>query len=177
MKSNFICWSLPFLAMAIPPCATARENTQPVPPKEYTELITCRTISDRDARLACFDRSVENLNTATQTKDIVITDREAVATARRGLFGFAASAGKLLGINSSDEEEIKQVDSTITRVGRGQSGWRIALEDGSLWEQNDTRDFVLSPKVGNSVKITRGALGAFFVSVQNQRAIKMRRTQ
>jgi len=167
----------PLLFLA--PCSShARDAQAPVPPKEYRELMACRDIGDASARLACFDRGATQLDAATRSREVVITDRATVTSARRGLFGFTAPVGRLLGFGSNDEDEMKEVESKVTRVGHtGDGGWRLVLEDGSIWEQTDTRSFVLSPKIGNGVKITRGALGSFFMAVQGQRGIKMRRVQ
>lgn len=148
-------------------------------PKQIGELMACRAITEGQARLACFDRQVAELDRATQSREVVIADREAVQSAKRGLFGFAAPVGRLLGFGGNDgEAELKEIQGKVAQVGRTRGGEvRLTLNDGGVWEQNDTRSFVLSPKPGNAVKITRGALGSFFVSVQGQRAIKMRRVQ
>lgn len=178
MRSNSLTWGAAILVSLFANTTVAREAPDPASPKEYRELMACRAINDGPARLSCFDRHSAELDAATQSRQVVIADREAVKSVRRGLFGFTAPVGRLLGFGSSDEEEIKQIESKVVRVGHtGDGGWRLGLEDGSTWEQNDTRGFVLSPKAGNAVKITRGALGSFFVAVQGQRAVKMRRVQ
>lgn len=172
-----------FLSVLCISCATtlpgmAREEVNSSPPKEYRDLMACLVLLDSSARLACYDRHAANLDAATQSHNVVITDREAVKSARRGLFGFGAPVGRLLGLGSNDEDEIRQIESTVARVSpMRDGGWRLTLEDGSSWEQNDTRNFVLTPKIGNAVKITRGSLGTFLVAVNEQRAIKMRRIQ
>jgi hypothetical protein len=148
------------------------------PPKEYRDLMSCRGIVDSTTRLTCFDSRASALDTATQSHEVVIADRQAVASARRGLFGFTAPVGKLLGFGADDEGQLKQIESKVARVSHtGDGAWKLFLEDGSTWEQNDTRGFVLSPRVGNAVVIKRGALGSYFVAVESQRAVKMRRVQ
>ncbi|MCJ2177236.1 hypothetical protein [Novosphingobium album (ex Hu et al. 2023)] len=158
--------------------ARARAGEQDAPPAEpYLQLMACRAISDASERLACYDRQTAAFEEATRRREIVISDKNAVKAARRGLFGFTAPIGKLMGFGGDDDEaeEIKEIESTVTGARHTSNGWRLELEDGSTWEQNDTRDFVLSPKPGNPVKITRGVLGTYFVSVKGQRAVKMRR--
>ncbi|MCT2399675.1 hypothetical protein [Novosphingobium mangrovi (ex Huang et al. 2023)] len=148
-------------------------------PDLYRKLMDCRAMSNPDERLACYDEQTAALDEATQKREIVISDKKAIDTARRGLFGFAAPIGKLMGFGGNDDEddsdEIKEIETSVSSVRRSGSGWLLKLEDGSTWEQNDTRDFVLSPKVGNTVRIKRGVLGTYLVSVQGQRSIKMRR--
>jgi hypothetical protein len=148
-------------------------------PEAYRNLVACREIQDSTARLACFDQQVAALEQAASQHEIVIADKQAVETAKRGLFGFATPVAKLMGFggNADSSDELKEVATKVSGVGRGSSGWVLDFEDGSTWEQNDTRDFVLSPKVGNEAKIARGILGTFTVSVRGQRPIKMRRVK
>ena len=82
------------------------------PPREYRNLMACRTVAQSAERLACFDRQAASLDAATQSRQVVISDRQAVTQARRGLFGFAAPVGKLLGFGG-DDEEIKQIKSIL----------------------------------------------------------------
>lgn len=162
-----------------PSFAADRQNPSADQPAPYRQLLACRDLSDAAARLACYDRQVADLDQATQKNEIVIADKKAVETAKRGLFGFATPVAKLMGFGGNDDaaEELKEVSTTVTAVRHGKSGWILEFEDGSTWEQNDTRDFVLSPKIGNTAEIARGALGTFTVSVHNQRPIKMRRVR
>lgn len=159
--------------------ALARDEEGPALPPLYQKLIDCRAVSDQAARLECYDRQTSALDEATRKREIVISDRNNLKAARRGLFGFAAPIGRLMGFggDDNDAEQIKEVESKVAGVRHASAGWRLDLEDGSTWEQNDTRDFVLSPKIGNSAKISRGVLGTYFVSVEGQRAIKMRRVK
>lgn len=161
-----------------PPGAMAKDGPAASPPPElYRQLIDCRALADAGERLACYDRQTAALEEATRKREIVISDQNAVKAARRGLFGFTAPVGRLMGFGGDDDEaeQITEIESTVASARRTADGWRLELEDGSTWEQNDTRDFVLSPKPGNPVKITRGALGTYFVSVKGQRGVKMRR--
>lgn len=155
----------------------AKDELNIPPPGVYQELMQCRSIADEQTRLACFDRQSAALENATRNHEILISDKETVQAARRGLFGFAAPIGRLMGFgaNDDDKNEIKEIQTSVKGVRRTSNGWRLEFADGSTWEQNDTRDFALSPKIGNDARITRGALGTFLVSVRGQRSIKMRR--
>lgn len=159
------------------PALSKDSQTEAPPPEIFQQLIDCRAIADSTERLTCYDRQTAALEEATRKREIVISDKNAVKAARRGLFGFTAPIGRLMGFGGDEDEaeQIKEIESTVTSARHTANGWRIELEDGSTWEQNDTRDFALSPKAGNPVKITRGVLGTYFVSVKGQRAVKMRR--
>jgi hypothetical protein len=163
---------------AAPAWARDRGDAE-APPQAYQDLVACRLIAEAATRLACFDRNAAALEAATQSHDVVITDRETVRQARRGLFGFAAPVARLIGFGGNDDkDEVKEVQTKVARVSRSRDGdLKMSFEDGSTWEQIDTRDFVLVPKPGQSVRITRGAVGSYFVAVQNQHGIKMRRVE
>ncbi|GFM29935.1 hypothetical protein [Novosphingobium sp. PY1] len=166
--------------LTISQSATAKDDEAPAPPEVYQQLMGCRSIAEATDRLACYDRQTEVLDTATRSKEVVIADKKALKEARRGLFGFTAPIGRLMGFGGNeddDAEAVKEIETSVSDVRHSRAGWRLDLADGSTWEQNDTRDFVLSPKVGNPVRIGRGALGTYFVSVNGQRAIKMRRVK
>jgi hypothetical protein len=167
-------------AAALGASPAAAEEAKPAEPELYRQMVACKDIPDPAARLACYDRQVTAFDTATRNKDIVIADREEVRKTRRGLFGFTAPIGRLLGLSGNkDEEEREEVDkleTKIAKVGRsGDGGWRLTFEEAGTWEQIDTRGWVMSPKVGQVAVISRAALGSYLVSVDGQRGIKMRR--
>jgi hypothetical protein len=159
------------------------EDRKPAEPELYQKMVACKDIADPAARLVCYDRQVAAFDTATQNRDIVIADREEVRKTRRGLFGFAAPIGRLFGLgddgNMDDKREpLDRLETRVARVGRtGDGGWRLSFDEAGTWEQIDTRGWVMSPKVGQSALITRGALGSYLVSVDGQRGIKFRRVQ
>ncbi|WP_395331649.1 hypothetical protein WBP06_02820 [Novosphingobium sp. BL-8H] len=169
------------LALLSPLPASAAKKAEETPPQPelFQQLMDCRAVTDSTQRLSCFDRQAAALDEATRKKEIVVADKQAVQRAKRGLFGFGAPVAKLMGFGGSDEDkgEIKEVTTTVQSARHNANGWVITFADGSTWEQNDLNDFVLSPKPGNDARITRGALGTYFVSVRGQTALKMRRVQ
>lgn len=172
-----------FHLAALAGAAQAAEPATPGTPELYRQLVACRDIAAAEERLACYDRQVAAFDAATRTRDIVIADREEVRQARRGLFGFAAPVGRLLGMggdgpDGADRDAIDRLETKVARVGRtGEGGWRLTFEEGGTWEQIDTRGWVMSPKTGQAAVISKAALGSFMVSVDGQRAIRMRRVE
>jgi hypothetical protein len=149
-------------------------------PQLYRELIDCKLLTEPAARLACFDQRVAALEAATAKKEIMIADREQVRQARRGLFGFAAPIGKLFGFggqSEDDEEAIKRLETTVAAVSSRNGNLVLRFAEAGTWEQTDRFGFPLRPKVGNKAVISRGALGAYFVSVDGMAGIKMRRVE
>ena len=84
--------------------------------------------------------------------------------------------GGLGGGTDSPEDELKRIDTEVSSVSYGRGGvLRIAFVEGGAWEQTDTRNFAISPRAGQKAYILKGALGSFFVSVNGQPGIRMRR--
>jgi hypothetical protein len=157
--------------------AAIAKNEKAVPlekPAIFDNVVKCRQIVDPTERLACFDAKVAALDEAQSKEEILITDRAAVAEARKGLFGFSLPKLKIFG--SEGETEIDQINASISKAYQNSNGmWVITLEDGAKWQQIDTRILVRDPRSGMSILIKRAALGSYFVKVENQVAIRMRR--
>jgi hypothetical protein len=172
-------WKFVLLPLALAGSPVLAEDKKPEgPPQLFRELLDCKEVADPAARLACFDQRVAALENATQKKDIMIADREQVRNARRGLFGFAAPIGKLLGFGGDDdenEEAVKRLETTVTSVSSRGGNLVLRFAEAGTWEQTDRNAFPLLPEPGNKAVITRGALGSYFVSVDGMAGIKFRR--
>lgn len=162
---------------AASPLAAKDKSAPPPPPKVLTDLLACRQIADPQARLACFDTQTATLAGATERSDIVVAERKEVERAQRDLFGYAVPSSPILG-SASGQEQAKRLETKVAAARRGRDGgWIITMAESGVWEQTDSKPLALSPKPGQKVVITKGALGSFFVSVDGQPAIKMRRIQ
>jgi hypothetical protein len=174
------CALMMIAALTAGTAAVAKDADTAKPVPVLVDIVACRSIADISARLACFDRTSAALESATNAGTVVVLDREAVRETRRGLFGFGSSIGAmfkpLLGSDDADQEEIKRIDTTVESVAGTSEGWRLRFAEGGTWEQNDIKNFVMSPKVGQKATITRSGFGTYFVSVNGQPGIKMRRT-
>lgn len=174
---------LPFTGLIVvlftPASASAAKPNDSAPlPAIYTALLDCRSIAETQARLACFDAKAAALAAATAQRTIIVTDKEELRKTRRGLFGFAMPSSGLLATAVGQDEEIKKFETTVTSARRNRDGgWIVALATGGTWEQTDSRELALAPKANQKVEITRGALGTFFVSIDGQIALRMRRIQ
>ena len=107
-------------------------------------------------------------------RDVVVIDRQRVTAARRSLFGFSVpSFGGLFG---GDENEVKEIQSTVAAVARNpEGGWTIKLADGSTWTQTDDTPIGLRPERGQKIVVRRGSLGSFRLSVNGQPGFKVKR--
>lgn len=125
------------------------------------ELTACRAIRDDDARLACFDHGVAVLDEAERNRQVVVVEREQVQAAKRSLFGLSLPSIRLFQ-DSGEDAEIREIDSTITRVERlAYDKLLFVLADGSKWRQVDQRSVALPPKAGTPVKVRRGVTTNF----------------
>lgn len=141
-----------------------------------TRVVDCRKVADSQERLACYDREVAAMETAAARKDVVVVDREQLRKTRRSLFGLTLPNLSVFGDDSKDEQGVTQIDSTIRRVSQTPYGkWVFTLEDGAQWEQTDSRNLPITPKVGHNIKIRKAALGSYLANVKDQVAIRVKR--
>lgn len=164
------------LSLLMADAAIARKVPDGPPPARVVDLIACRSISNAEQRLACFDKAVAAIDQAVANKDLVVFDREGVARTKKGLFGFGIPN---LGIFGSDDDsvEVKQIDGVIAALGQSADGYIFRLEDKSRWVQTDGKVIAMEPRVGDKVTIKRGALTSYILSVGKQPGVKVRRTE
>lgn len=170
------------LAMSMP--AAAQTSDGQVTAGVVTQLYACRAISDPTERLACFDRQVAALETAQQSNDVRIVDREQVREARRGLFGLRLpSLSNLFGDNDEEdaeeatveEEGITYIESSITSISSDGTGRRVlVLENGQHWVQIEPQRG-RAPRAGQAVIIRRGLLGSYVATVNESTTVRVMR--
>lgn len=162
-------------AVAAVPVGAKDKPETTTPPAIYQAVVDCRSIGDAAQRLACFDRTVGEMASATIAKDLVILDRESMRETRKGLFGFSLPRIKLFGGNDEGgEEEITQIDSTITGLRTASDGYMIyTIADGARWKQTEGR--TPFPKIGQTIRIKKGALGSYMANVNNRPAVRVMR--
>jgi len=144
------------------------------PPKAFSDVIACRTIADTQERLACYDATVAELEGAADSKTVVVLSGEAVKETRRGLFGLSLPRIGLFKGGDDDEESLKEITSTITRLSGGTGHWIVTLDDGTVWEQTDGV-FTRKPEVGQTIVIKRAAFGSYMGRINNGAAFRVKR--
>lgn len=139
-------------------------------------LVACRSLDDA-ARLACYDRAVASLDEAQRSGGVIVVDRAEVRKAEREAFGFNLPSLRLFD-RSVGAQELTSLTLTAARVSRGSDGaWTFVTEDGQIWRQTDARAIVPRPKPGSKIEVEKGALGAFFLSVDGDKAVRAKRVQ
>ena len=173
MKNRLLLAAL-FVALASPAAAKDAKDASLPRPALFDDLINCRTIANDAERLACYDGKVGALDEAQKNEEIIVTDREAVKQAKRGLFGFSLPKLKIFG--KEGEDQLKELVSTIRSAYTSRNGkWTIVLEDGAKWRQIDSKSPRRDPKPGMEVRIRKASMGSYFVNVAGRRAIRMKR--
>ena len=159
--------------------AASTLSTQATPPQERPEtlarLMACRGIAENTARLACFDTAAGALDSAERQGDLVVIDRAGVAETRRQLFGFEMpSLPRLFGPEGA--VELESIDSTLASASSvGEGRWIFRLADGSEWRQIDSERVRFRNSPGQPVRVRKGALSSFLLTVDGSRAVRVRR--
>ena len=153
-------------------------EARPIPntgtPQSVQQLIACRTITESAQRLACYDRQSDALSTALAKKEVVVIDKARATAAKKSLFGF--SIPNFGGIFGGNEDEVKEISSTATRVQQDPYGaYVVTLADGLTWYQQDDAPLGLGPEKGDKIVVRRGSFGAFYLSVNGQPGIRVKR--
>ncbi|WP_374386549.1 hypothetical protein [Brevundimonas sp.] len=139
-------------------------------------LAQCRAVADGGQRLACYDQAAAALDAAERGGDVVVLDRRQVQEARRQLFGFQIGnpfAGRLNGPAAPD---IDSIETTLVSAGLvGDGKWLFRLADGSEWRQIDSGQVRFRNRQGEAVRVRRASLGSYLMTVENSRAVRVRR--
>ncbi len=151
---------------------SAQTSGAPALPEVFQAVVDCREIAEPAQRLACYDANVTSMQDAQARQDLVVADREQIREAKRGLFGIVLPDLKLFA--RDEEDEINEIESTITRVSTdGRGKWVFVIADGARWAQTDTRP--IRPDPGDSIRIRRAAMGSYFANIDGAVAIRVKR--
>jgi hypothetical protein len=152
---------------------TKEPKEVPPPPPQVNALLACRQVADGAERLACYDKAAATIGEAVSKQELVVFDKESVQKTKRGLFGLSLPSLDFFG---DDENEISQIEGTITGYGHNADGGYIfRLADGSRWSQQDGKPIAVPPRNGDKVVVKRGALGSYILSVEKQAGVKVKR--
>ena len=168
------------LVLAVTP-ATAQEGKGYLPTKAdpLKDLLACKAIAQVTDRVSCYDEATSRLERARADREIVLVTREEVREAQRGLFGLAGPETKLLDEvedHSETDRSFREMTGTIAGIGRNRHGLVLRLGDGAVWEQTD-KVYLGDVNVGDSIIITRAALGSYMAKVGGGRGARVRRVK
>jgi hypothetical protein len=164
------------LLIAIPAQAEQRSSNADPSPKaaQLQQLLDCRRIEDRGARVDCYDVAAASLDSAERQGEIVVVERERILEARRAVFGF--SLPSFPGLPGGDAEALNEVETTLERASYTTgSGWTFHLADGSTWRQIDTTPLQFRARTGLPIRIRRAAMGSYLLKVGDYPAVRAKR--
>ena len=163
------------IAASAHPVAAQEESG---PPEVFENVVRCQEIADNAQRLACFDASVAALAAAEETRDVQIASREQIRSTRRGLFGIPLPKLNLFGGDDDEdvEEEIRELQTTITSIQNSGTNMRFEVEGGAVWQKTDNA-FIRDADPGQTVIIRRAALGSYIAKVDGGLAFRVKRVR
>lgn len=163
--------------MLLIPSIAAAQPAAKVPP-HVASVLACQAEKDEKLRLVCYDKAATSLASASQAGTIVVLDREEIRNTRRSLFGFNLPR---LPFFRGDDGEDKAQEEILAKVQSAQDveygKWRIVLNDGAVWQTTEPEGRLFPPRLGQDVRIKRGALGSFMLSVNGQRSVRAMRVR
>lgn len=140
-------------------------------------VLDCRKMTDRDARLACYDSAADKLDQAEATGQVVVVDKQQVQTMRKEVFGLQLPSLDLFNRSprSASAEPLDRITATVKTASRGPDGrWVLELDTGAVWRQIDDTS-IPDPRPGEKAMVRRAALGSFFVKVEGGPAVRAHR--
>lgn len=139
-------------------------------------VVNCRAVADTAARLACYDAAAARLDEAEAKGDLVILDRAQSQQARREAFGFSIPSFDLFN-RGEPAERLNRASFKVVRAWEIGAGglWAMELDSGAVWRQTDGNKLSRRPKPGSTVEIRSAALGSYFMNVDGQTAIRVKR--
>ena len=163
------------IAVAVPVAASSNP-TQPSFSAGLLPLLTCRTLADAPARLACFDRESEELDAQTARRDLVVMNRDQIERVQKEQFGRSSAAYPTQATSNGNSSKIADfIEDKLESARLSAEGkWMFTLTNGAVWRQTELSD-IRSPTVGVAIRILKGALGSFLASINGRPAIRVKR--
>lgn len=177
LPSATISMTFAFAALAIaafaPPAVAANPGDTDV-----MKVLRCRPLSDAALRLACFDREAAAIQSSTPHSAAAAPDVSAKVLAPEQQFGMTeravASKEVAAGIRAADATKIV---ARVTQLSASANGRLVvALENDQVWRQL-IADGELLLHTGDSVTISRAALGSFWMKTPSGRGCKVTRVR
>ena len=146
-------------------------------------LAACASIAGRSARLACYDNAARrHVPAPPRVASAPTPDRTPEARTRaprRGTpvaQGFGAEQVKDRRPKSERPVEVTRTTArVVSATDTGVGHWRIALQDGAVWEMTQAESYFQPPKPGDEVRIRRGAVGSYLMDVGRQGSVRVLR--
>jgi hypothetical protein len=161
--------------------------SQPVRAASLEQLLACLAVSDPASRLACFDREATALSKAAASAPSPVPRGDPVSAVATGSpppagmkpveeFGLAPGAVVERETQAGARPApLDHVDAHVTALTKTADGLLVfTLDNGQVWKQLAHEGEMLA-SVGDSVRISRGWLGSYIISLPSRSACKVAR--
>jgi hypothetical protein len=141
-------------------------------------VIACRALTDRDARLACFDAASAKLDEAESAGQVVVVNREQAREVRRDVFGLTLPSLDIFGRKgiAATGEDVDRLVTTVKTAHLDADGrWVLELDTGAVWRQVDDSPMATPPHPGSKAEVRRAALQSFFIWIDGHPAFRAHR--
>lgn len=168
MKSFVLLGGVCLMASAMPARAAAEERPRPA---IVSALLECKKHAVESQRLACYDAAVAQVEQALGTGRVVVVDQTEMRRMRRSLFGL--NIPKIPLLSGNDSEEPEELTATIQAASADRfNKWTLILENGAIWRTTQALKGFPEPRAGGTVKLRRGTMGGYWLTVGNGRAVR-----
>jgi hypothetical protein len=161
------------LAVAAGAAAKAADISAPAPAVQA--VIDCKKLEDAGQRLACYDAAVGKMAAEQGAGELVTLDREQRQAVRRQAFGFSLPALSIFDKGEKGDEADRITDQVASASTDPAGRWVVRLAGGAVWRQTDDAPLMKPPHPGSTAVVRRGALGSFFMKVDGQLQMRVRR--
>lgn len=160
--------ALGITAMAM--SCTSAADAQGTPHPLLQAALACEREADRDARLRCYEAAMAPIRTGVDAGNLIMIEPRRV---RRSFFGLGVPAF-LRGNRGDEEEELRQIDTTVRSARASGYDLVVDLEEGGTWQTTEGRSGGWVPRPGAEVRVTRGVAG-YFLRFSSGRMYRARR--
>jgi len=140
----------------------AEDNLKP-------ELLSCSKLGDDLERLSCFDRVAQLALSPAPSKNAPL------ATTPPQMFGLRPQSASTVSPEIQQRSALKFISAHVTLLQEGQLRLLMELDNGQKWKQLGTEDLLL--RVGDHVKISRGAFDSFILMTDGNRITHVKRVE
>ena len=176
-RAAMILLSLLAAGAALPALAAKPVSPTANPAAVAQAISDCRKLTDRDARLDCYDKATDAFEQAQASGQVVVVDREQVRAVKRQAFGFSMPSLNLFA-RGPKEEQVDKVEVKLASARQDPTGkWAMTTDEDAVWRQIDTTELYNPPHAGSTMVIRKAMLGSFFCKVDGQTAIRCARSQ